>query len=115
MNSRAFAEVKHPALQKGGVSRAPHLTSKCVYLAYKMSLCRTPDGRITRHVADRVQIYSEYCGFTAEPCRSQPRLNAGVTCADNRNVKIIYMKHTLIISVFMLKARLIHAAYMSNR
>ena len=69
-NARTFAGIKHSDLDGGCVGIYSHLTAKGIDFTDDMPLSKTPDGRVTTHLADAIQIHSEEHSFRAHPGRS---------------------------------------------
>ena len=71
VNSRAFAPVQHPALNKGCIRRLAHFAPKGVDLPDKMPLGGAANGRIARHICNLIQGDGEHCGAASKPGRCQ--------------------------------------------
>ena len=100
---RALAAVEHPVLDARAVGRAAHLAAQRVELADKVALARAADGGVAGHVAHSVQVDGEHDGLQSQPCGGQRRFDAGVTGADDGNIKLSRRKsfhHSCILSFF---------------
>ena len=85
VDSRTFAPVQHPALEKAGVCRLSHFAAQCVDLPDEMAFCRAADGRIAGILA----IWSrEMVNSTVRPARRRGKgsLHAGMACADHGDI-----------------------------
>ena len=83
----AFGTVEHAVLDAGAVRRTGHLAAQSVQLPHQMTLAGTADGGVAGHVAYRVQIDGEADGAHAQTRRRQRRLDAGMSGADDGDVK----------------------------
>ena len=81
-----LAPVEHPILDAAGVGGARHLPSQGVQLTDKMPLTRAADGRVTGHIAHRIQIDGKIDRFQPEAGGGKSRLNARVPRADHGNI-----------------------------
>ena len=52
-----------------------------------MPFRQAANGRIARHLANRVDVDGQHQRIYSHSCRSQCRLNAGVSATDNDNPK----------------------------
>ncbi len=86
MNGGAFPEVQHPVLDAAGVRRLSHLSAERVQLPHQMALARPADGRVARHIADRVEIDRKYDRSQSHPRAGQPCLDPGVSGPDHRRI-----------------------------
>ena len=86
VDRRSLAEVQHAGLDEVLVRRNGHFAAEGVDLPDEVSFGRAADGRVAGHVAHPVSRDGEDRGLTPEACRCEPRLNAGVACADDGNV-----------------------------
>ena len=82
----AFAPVEHAALQVGGVGGQAHQPAHRVDLAHQVALGRAADGRVARHVADKVQRQREHGGARAQHGGRMRGLDAGMPRADDDDV-----------------------------
>ena len=87
VDSRAFAAVQQPVLDAGFVGCAGHFTAQGVQFAHQMAFAGAADGGVAGHIAHRVQINGKTDHTTAHPSCRQSGLNAGVSRADNGNIK----------------------------
>ena len=83
---RALAPVEQPVLDARPVGGPCHLSPQGVQLPHQVALARAADGRVTRHVAHRVQIDGEAQGVQPQPRRGQGGLDARVARADDGNI-----------------------------
>ena len=87
VDGRAFAPVEQPILDAGFVRRASHLAAQSVQLPHQLPLSSAADGGVAGHIAHCVQIDGKTQGAAAQSCPGQRRFNAGVTGADDCDVK----------------------------
>ena len=68
-NARAFAGIKHSDLDGGSIGIYSHLAAKSIDFTDDMPLGKTPDGGVTTHLADTIEVHSEEHSFRAHPGR----------------------------------------------
>ena len=93
MHRRAFGKIQHPALQHGGVSRLPHLSSEGIQFHHQMSLAGPSYRRVAGHVAYRVQSDREHCCSAAQPGRGKRRFYSGMSRPDHGYIITLIFKH----------------------
>ena len=54
-DGRALGEIEHAELDAGAVDGAAHHAVQRIDLAHQMALAQAADGRIARHLADRLE------------------------------------------------------------
>lgn len=86
VDSRTFAPVQHPALEKAGVCRLSHFAAQCVDLPDEMAFCRAADGRIAGHIGDLVERNGKQHRAAAQTGRGKGSLHAGMACADHGDI-----------------------------
>ena len=98
VHRRPFAAVEHPVLDAGRVCRPPHLAAQRVQLPHQMPLAGAADGGVAGHVAHGVQVDGKDDGLQPQAGGGQSRLNAGVSGADDGNIKLSGRKgfHTFL-------------------
>jgi len=57
VNGRSFASVEHPELDASLVSAPGHFSAKGVEFANEMTLSRSTDRWVARHIAHSVKVY----------------------------------------------------------
>jgi hypothetical protein len=85
----ALPPVEHAELQRGEVGRPPHDPAERVHLPHDRPLRDAADGRIARHLADRLERARDERDARAEPRRGDGRLRSGVSGADDEHVEAI--------------------------
>ena len=88
VDGRPLPPVEHPVLDAGGVRPTGHLAPQSVQLPHQMSLPGAADGRVAGHIAHGVQIHGEAHRLQPHPGRRQRRLDAGVSGADDGDIKL---------------------------
>ena len=86
-HGRAFAAVEHTVLDAGFIGGFCHLAAERVQLADEVAFARAAHGGVAGHVAHGVEVDGKAHRLHPQPCRRQRRLNAGVTCANDSNIK----------------------------
>ena len=88
IDSGPFAAIEKPVPDAGTVGYLCHLASQSIQLAYEVPLSRSAYGGVARHISDGVKVYREaHCGKT-EPRCGKGCLYPGVSCADDRYIKL---------------------------
>ena len=62
--------IEHPELNRRCIGIQSHHPAQGIDLAHHLPLRLTPDGRITRHLTDGIEILSNDEGLASEPSRS---------------------------------------------
>ena len=102
-DGRAFPEVQQPVLDAAFVGGFGHFAPQGVQLPDQVALAGAADGGVAGHVAHGVQIDGKDDGFQPQASGGQSRLNAGVSGADDGNIKLSGRKsfhHSCILSFF---------------
>jgi hypothetical protein len=82
-HGRSLARVEEAELDSGLVDREGHLAAQRVDLAHQMALADPADRRITRHLADMVEIERQHQGRNAHPGRGQGGFDTCMAGADH--------------------------------
>ena len=102
-DGRAFPEVQQPVLDAAFVGGFGHFAPQGVQLPDQVALAGAADGGVAGHVAHSVQIDGKDDGLQPQAGGGQSRLDAGVTGADDGNIKLSRRKsfhHSCILSFF---------------
>ena len=94
MDRRAFAQIEHPALEKGGVGGHGHDAPQSVDLPHQMTLGGATDGGVTGQVGHPVQGKGKQGGFGSQLGGGMGCLDAGMACADHHHFIIAQMVHS---------------------
>jgi hypothetical protein len=86
----ATAGTNSPNVGEGVVGCDPHLSADRVYLPSNVALRRTTDATVARKVSDAIQAHGDTGRFQAHPCRSERRLDAGMTGPNHNNVESVH-------------------------
>ena len=86
MYRRALASVEHTVLYARLIRSLAHLAAESVKLTHEVSLARTADGGVARHIADGIQVDGKANRFAAEPRSRQGCFDPGVSCANDADV-----------------------------
>ena len=89
-DGRALAPVEQPELDAGPVGRPAHHPVEGVDLPDQMALAQPADGRIAGHLADGRRVMGDQQRPRAHARRRRRRLAAGMTAADDNDVKAIH-------------------------
>ncbi len=85
---RPLAAVEHPELEGGAIRRARHDATERVHLAHHRALGHAANGRIARHLADRLQRARDEGDARAEAGCGHGGFGAGVSRADDDDVDV---------------------------
>ena len=102
-DGRAFPKVQKPVLDAAFVSSLCHLAPQSVQFPYQVALAGAADGGVAGHVAHGVQIDGKDDGLQPQAGGGQRRLDAGMSGADDGNIKLSRRKsfhHSCILSFF---------------
>jgi hypothetical protein len=88
LNSRSFAGVEHPVMDRCGVGGACNHAIKRIDLSHQMAFSQTPNCRVTGHGADGVAVKGNKRGTRALARRSRSRLAPGMSAADNNDIEV---------------------------
>jgi hypothetical protein len=88
-NRLTLGGIQPAEVDAGAIGGKPHLAAKSVDFLNQLSLADTADGRITAHLADRVEKQSDHQGRTAHAAGRQRGLNAGVPSTDHNDIVVI--------------------------
>ena len=99
-DGRAFPEVQQPVLDAAFVGGFGHFAPQGVQLPDQVALAGAADGGVAGHVAHSVQIDGKDDGLQPQAGGGQSRLDAGMSGADDGNIKLSRRKgfHTFILS-----------------
>ena len=85
---RTLAAVQHAELQRREIGRPRHDAAERIDLAHDRALGDAADGRIARHLADRLERARDQCHARTASRRGDGRLGAGVAGADDDDVEL---------------------------
>ena len=88
-NGRAFCGVKHAKMNSSAICHLSHDSAKGIDLTDNMSLCGSPDGGVTAHFSDGVEIHGEQEGMRAHTGSSMRSFAAGMSSTNNNHIKVI--------------------------
>ena len=78
--------VEHAILDPGRIGVQAHDTTESIDLPNHMSLGQPADGRVARHLADRIKVLRQHQRPTAKPGRGHRRLDTCVAAAHNKDL-----------------------------
>jgi hypothetical protein len=84
---RSLSPVEHSKLNAGGICDSAHKPIQRIDLSNQMALAQAPDGRIARHLADRLEPMGYEKGCGAEARSSGCSFAAGVPSAYNNHIE----------------------------
>src|SRR5688572_4794403 len=94
LNCRPTRAVQQPKLNPSPVDHAAHNAAEGVYLSDNMAFSDSADGRVARHLADQVQIYSYQSRLRTKARGGRGRFASRVPCPDHNHIKSL-VKHLL--------------------
>jgi hypothetical protein len=89
VHRRAFANIQHSELNTGGINRLSHQSTQSIDFPHDMPLGNAPDRRITAHLPNGIKIGCQQSRLGTYSSGSHRRFGAGVSCSNDKNVKLI--------------------------
>src|SRR5208282_2380087 len=81
-----LVRIKGTKLNSGRIRIQTHHAAERVNLPHHVSLCQSAHRRVTRHLADRIEILREHHRLASESCGGHCRFNTGMTSTDHQNL-----------------------------
>jgi hypothetical protein len=91
-NGRPLRSVQQPKLNACLVRDTPHDAVEGIDLAHQMTLAKTADGGVARHLADRIGALGDQSGLGAKARRRSRSVTASVPPTYNDDIKIDHLR-----------------------
>ena len=95
-NSRSFGRIEGAKLDAGFVCGQCHGTTQGIDFFYQMAFANTADSRITRHLAQRINVLGQQQSMAAHSCSCQCSFGSGVAAADHDHIKCLVKIHAYL-------------------
>ena len=92
-DGRPLAPVEHPELNARLIGHAAHDPAQRIDLPHQVPLADSPDGRVARHAADRLQAHRDQQRAGSHPRRGRGRLGPGMAAPHHDHIVPLVRKN----------------------
>ena len=87
---RPLAGIQHTEMDPGQISCTRHASTQGIDFPDQMTLADTPDGRVTAHLPEGVEIVGQQQSTRAKSCRGQGGLGTGMAATNHDDLELSF-------------------------